>query len=35
MDALYIAGYIALGFIGICWGLQRVGEWLVERIKND
>jgi len=34
-DALYIASYIALAFIGLCWAISRLGEWLVERIKND
>jgi hypothetical protein len=34
-DALYIAGYIALAFIGICWLAEHAAEWLAERIKHD
>jgi hypothetical protein len=34
-DALYLAGWIALAFIGICWLVERAAEWLTERIKHD
>lgn len=34
-EALQLAGYIALAFMGIAWLGSRALEWLIERIKHD
>lgn len=34
-DALWLAGYLLLAFIGLGWLVSRAAEWLIERIKHD